>query len=79
MNDYIDNKEINEILAILEELEDEELASSLLSEFNEATKHHGKLIMNKDPALSNEDWKRQCDDAAKEVKLIVNRINTYRS
>ena len=36
------------MLDILENMDDEELAASLLAEFNEATKHHGKLLMNKD-------------------------------
>ena len=78
MNDDIDNSEINEILDILENIEDEEVAASMLAELNEATRYHGKLIMNRDPQLSHEDWKKQCDEAAKEVKNIVDRIFAYR-
>ena len=79
MDELIDNKEINLILDVLEHMEDEELAASLLAEFNEATKHHGKLLMNKDPSLDHDDWKKKCDEASKEVELIVNRIHSYRS
>ena len=77
MTDVIDNTEINKLLEILETLEDDELATSLLSEFNEATKRHGKIVLNRDPQLSNDDWKKKCDAAQKEVELIVERILSY--
>ena len=78
MNDFLDNREINNILDILEAMVDEELAASLLAEFNEATKNHGQLVMNKDPKLSHDDWKKLCDEAAKEVDLILGKIQEYR-
>lgn len=78
MNDLLDNREIDNVLDILEGMEDEELAASLLAEFNEATKNHGKLLMNKDPKLSHEDWKTLCDEAAKEVDMILGKIQNRR-
>ncbi len=78
MEKLIDNTEIEGVLDVLENMEDEELAASLLAEFNEATKHHGKLLMNKDPKLSDEDWKKICDDAASEVALILSKIQEQR-
>tara|TARA_B100000886_G_scaffold337417_1_gene298075 strand:- start:1111 stop:1347 length:237 start_codon:yes stop_codon:yes gene_type:complete len=78
MQDVLDNREIENILDILEAIEDEELAASLLAEFNEATKNHGKLVMNRDPKLSNEDWKKMCDDAANEVEMILKKIEEHR-
>ena len=68
------NMEINEVLIILEEMEDEQLAAKLLQEFNNATKVHGQLILNKDPLLLNEDWKKKCDLAQEQVKKIINKI-----
>ena len=79
MNDILDNREINEILEILENMQDEELSTSLLFEFNEATRHHGQLLMNRDPELDHDDWKQKCDDAAKEVDLIIKKIQSHRS
>lgn len=78
MTEVIDNKEIEDVLDILENMEDEELAASLLAEFNEATKNHGKLVMNRDPKLSNEEWKIKCDTAAQEVSAILSKIQEYR-
>ncbi len=78
MNDIIDNKEVDELIDILENMEDEELAASLLAEFNEATKNHGRLLLNKDPKLSHEDWNKMCDDAKKEVELILTKIQSQR-
>ena len=30
--------------------------------------------MNKDPSLDHDDWKKKCDEASKEVELIVNKF-----
>ena len=73
----IDNSEVNRILEILENMEDEVLATSLLREFNEATKAHGVLLLNMDDSLSNEDWKKRCDESQKKVDEVVSRINQY--
>ena len=54
------------------------IAASLLAEFNEATKNHGKLLINKDPKLTHEDWKQLCDEAAKEVDMILGKIQSRR-
>ena len=78
MKDVLDNRELENILDILEAIEDEELSASLLAEFNEATKNHGKLVMNRDPKLSNEDWKKMCDNAAREVEMILKKIEEHR-
>jgi len=78
VRELIDNKEIESVVDILENMEDEELAASLLAEFNEATKNHGKLLLNRDPKLSNDDWKKQCDAAASEVSLILSKIQEHR-
>ena len=76
MNDIIDNKEVNEILQILEELEDEKLAVDLLKRFNEATRNLGVLVVNKDPRISHDEWKALCDNAQKEVDEIVEVIKS---
>jgi hypothetical protein len=78
MENILDNKEIDGVLDILESMEDEELAASLLAEFNEATKNHGKLLINRDPKISNDDWKKLCDEAGAEVALILSKIQERR-
>lgn len=70
----IDNKELERIMDILENLEDEELSVKLLKEFNERTSRLGKLIMNKDSSLSHEEWKKLCEDAKDEVDFIIKKI-----
>lgn len=55
-------------------MEDEEKAAELLKEFDEKTKILGRLIMNVDQNLSNEEWKKKCDEAKKEVDKIIQKI-----
>jgi hypothetical protein len=74
LKDIIDNKEIEEITSILEELEDEELAVGLLREFNEKSRALGLLLMNRDPDLEHDEWKKQCDQALLETKAIIKTI-----
>ncbi|OFZ23803.1 MAG: hypothetical protein A2202_01730 [Bdellovibrionales bacterium RIFOXYA1_FULL_36_14] len=75
MSDHIiDNHEIELIMEILESLEDERLAVTLLKEFNHATSHYGKLLMNKDLTLTHDEWKKKCDQAKHTVDLVVKKI-----
>ncbi len=74
MNEMIDNKDMNEVMDILERMSDEELAVVLLKEFNAKTKALGQLLMNHDSELDHGHWKAQCDDAKKEVDDIVAKI-----
>lgn len=78
MNDLVDNSEINEVMEILENMSDEELAVKLLQEFNAKTKELGQLLVNKDPNLNHAHWKTQCDDAKKEVDRLVKEIKSYK-
>jgi patatin-like phospholipase/acyl hydrolase len=71
----LDNKEINEILEKLENLEDEVLAVELLKEFNSASKHLGKLVLNLDKTIPHEQWKTDCDQARAELNRVIKRIN----
>ncbi len=70
----IDNSEIEEVMEILESLEDETLAVSLLQEFNEKTKALGQLVMNMDKSLEHDEWKENCDQAKKDVEEIIKKI-----
>ena len=72
----IDNKETLEILRILENLDDDQLAVDLLNEFNAKTKKLGQLILNQDSSLSHEEWKRLCDQAKIEVDEIIKKIRS---
>ncbi|MBG08780.1 MAG: hypothetical protein CME68_08480 [Halobacteriovoraceae bacterium] len=70
----IENVELDKIMEKLELIEDEQLAVSLLKEFNDKTKVLGQLITNKDPNLSHSDWEKLCLDAKKDVDSIVKKI-----
>jgi hypothetical protein len=70
----IENIEIDEVMEILENMEDEQLAVIKLKEFNDATKVLGELLMNLDKELSHDEWKVRCDHAKKEVERIVDEI-----
>lgn len=72
----LDNQEINELLEILENHDDEELAVELLKEFNRATKHLGKLVLNLDKNLSHDVWKKECDAAQAQLDAVVERIKS---
>lgn len=70
----MDNPELQEVMEILEEMENEQLAASLLSELNEKSSKLGKLLLNQDPTLSHEKWKELCDNAQNEVDAIIEKI-----
>jgi hypothetical protein len=70
----IDNSELDEILAKLESLEDEEKAVVLLQDFNKYSSDLGKLLLNLDKSLSNEEWKRQCEDAKNRLEKVIKEI-----
>jgi hypothetical protein len=74
MTKILDNSEIEEIMDILENLEDEDLAVSLLAEFNKKTRELGLLILNIDEKLKHEDWKHECDKAKKSLDDCLARI-----
>lgn len=63
-------------MLILEELEDEQLAVQLLKELNDKTRALGVVLMNMDSSLSHEEWKKECDQAKKEVDLLVKKIKS---
>jgi hypothetical protein len=70
----IDSSELDEILAKLESLDDEEKAVAMLQDFNKYSSELGKLLLNMDKNLSNEDWKQQCDEAKKRLEKVIKEI-----
>lgn len=72
----IDNSDLSRVMDILEFLEDrdEELAISLLKEFNDKSKALGQLLLNLDPNLGHEEWKIDCDKAQSLVDNVIHRI-----
>lgn len=72
----LDNQEINELMEILENHDDEELAVELLKEFNLATKKLGKLVLNLDKSLPHDQWKKDCDQAQGDLDNVVKRIKS---
>ena len=78
MSDIIDMSEMNELLSILEEMEDEQLAAKLLKELNDRTKELGGLIMNRDPNIQHGEWKAKSDEAKRVVDDVVKRIKSFK-
>lgn len=72
----LDNQEINQLMEILENHDDEELAVELLKEFNLAYKKLGKLVLNLDKSLPHDQWKKDCDQAQSDLDNVVKRINS---
>lgn len=72
----LDTKEMDEILSILEEHPDQDLAVLLLREFNDKTRELGLLLMNRDPSINHAEWKTKCDKTQDEVNQIVKRIKS---
>ena len=72
----LDNKDVNELLEILENHDDEELAVKLLKEFNLATKRLGKLMLNLDATLPHDQWKNECDLAQLSLDNIIKEIKS---
>lgn len=70
----IDSSELDEILAKLESLDDEEKAVAMLQDFNKYSSELGKLLLNMDKTLSNEEWKQQCDEAKKRLEKVIKEI-----
>ncbi len=70
----IDNNEIEKILTKLENLEDEELAVKLLGEFNRCSSELGRLLLNRDSSLSNEEWEELCKKAKMKLDNIIKTI-----
>ncbi len=66
------------VMEVLENMEDEALAASLLAELNQKTKEMGSLIMNRDPNLSHDEWKAKCDAAKAEVDALITKIESYK-
>lgn len=71
----LDNSGIENILNILENMEDEVMSAQLLKEFNDKSAHLGKLLLNNDKSLSNEQWKADCDKAKEDLDKVINDIN----
>lgn len=74
MSEILDNKDLEELMAILENMQDEELAVKLLAELNSSTKALGTLILNMNNSLGHEEWKKECDLARKRVEDVVKQI-----
>lgn len=68
--------DLSQVMAILENMEDEEKAARLLKELNDATSELGKLIMNKNSDLGHDEWKKQCDEAKNKVDRIISSIES---
>ena len=74
INVETDTAKIDEVLAALEEMEDEKLAVELLKEFNEKSADLKALLLNKDPNLDHNIWKMECDLANRDLGRVIKKI-----
>ena len=69
-----DTQEWTELLAILEAMDDQTQACTLLAELNEKSAAWGKLFMNLAPDLESDAWKQACDTAQAELMSVIEKI-----
>ena len=69
-----DNSELEHLMEILENMSDQAKATSLLRDLNNLSKKHSNLLFNRDPKLTHEEWKKQCDNSKEELDKLVNLI-----
>jgi uncharacterized coiled-coil DUF342 family protein len=69
-----DNSEHQELLKILENMEDEDLAVELLKQLSDLSGLLGRKIVNKDESLKNDVWKKECDEIKVKLDEIVEKI-----
>lgn len=73
----LDNREIQALMDVLENMKDEHLAAQLLREFHQRSKNLGTLILNLDPNLDHDEWKKLCDQAQLELDETVEKIFSH--
>ncbi|MCB9061109.1 MAG: hypothetical protein H6622_06280 [Halobacteriovoraceae bacterium] len=69
--EMIDTADNDEIMAILEEMEDQQEAVRLLRNLNDLSRELGTLIFNVDPNLKNSEWKSKCDQLRMKIDDLV--------
>lgn len=74
MDAKIDMADTHEILAILEEMSDEEKSAKLLKEFNDASKELSELMLHQGAFEQSEQWKNNVFRAQQKVQKIIREI-----
>lgn len=74
INAKIDLDETHEILAILEDMDDEALALKLLKDFNDASKELSNAIIEAGAIDQNDEWKKKLESKKGNLIKIINRI-----
>ena len=74
MSKVIDTSEWNDIIDILENLSDENLAAKWLSDLTRLNRELGDLILQTDSDISDDDWKKKCDDKKAQIEELVQLI-----
>ncbi len=72
-----DTQEWTELMAILEEMDDQTQACAFLNELNEKSAAWGKLFMNLTPDLESKAWKEKCDTAQQELLAVIAKIKSF--
>ena len=73
-----DSADWEELLVILEEMEDQILATYLLSQLNQKSAVWGKLFVNIDKKIPHEEWDKKCRLAKNELDRIISQIRSQK-
>lgn len=72
----LDTKEMERILAMIESLPDDEVSIKFLKEFSEKHKNFSKILFDKNPQISHDEWKQKCSQAKLEIDEFLSRLES---
>jgi len=72
----LDTKEMERVLNLIESLPNDEISIELLKEFSQRHKNFSKILFDKDPGLSHDEWKQKCNQAKVEIDEFLVRLES---
>ena len=72
----LDTTEMERVLSLIESLPDNEVSIKFLKEFSEKHKNFSKILFDKNPELSHDEWKQKCTQAKLEIDEFLSRLES---
>ena len=72
----LDTTEMERVLGLIENLPDNEVSIRFLKEFSEKHKNFSKILFDKSPEISHEEWKQKCAQAKLEIDDFLSRLES---
>lgn len=72
----LDTKEMERVLGLIESLPDDQVSIKLLKEFSEKHKNFSKILFDKNPEVSHDEWKQKCSQAKLEIDDFLSRLES---